>query len=485
VRGSAIRRLLALGVALAACGCGGGGGGGAGGPKGGAGGGGASGTAGAIGSGGAGGNTGSGVAGGGGRAGSSVAGGSGTAGATGSAGAGGGQGVRRQWPSSTGQTLVLADQLPNGMTAGQRQFVVTHMVGTQKLTLAESEPLRALAPDFLVLHYHLAIWQSAPSVTFIVDGVSWGNDYPTVTAHEDWFWHDTGGMRVAATDDGKLLMNIGNQAFIDYWKQSFIAQALASDADGVFADSASPDLLQWEAQSPPEPRLAGTGARDSAIPELGGRTYIAAWQDLMTQMNSALADAGLVLLPNTGSFTTSWDTTDYTLTAGVFIEGFADKSWAVADWKRSTNQVLALAAAHKIIIAQNYLASASDVATRLYYLANYLLVRGDRTYLDYFAGGPLEWYPEWSVDVGVPVANGATVDDLAAGGAYQREFAKGWAVVNPGDSPVMLTFPSGARQVVPSGGGAIDDAGDSPGTITYTPATSLTLAAHSGAVVLK
>jgi hypothetical protein len=371
------------------------------------------------------------------------------------------------------------------MTAGQRQFVASHMVGTQKLTLAESQPLRALAPDFLVLHYHLAIWQSAPSVTFIVDGMSWSNDYPTVTTHEDWFWHNAAGMRVAATDDGKLLMNIGNQEFIDYWKQSFVAQAMASDADGVFADSASPDLLQWEAQSPAEPRLAGTGARDTAIPELGGRTYTVAWQDFITQMNTALADAGLALLPNTGGFTTSWDTTNYALTAGVFIEGFANKTWLVGDWKRSTNRVLALAAAHKIIIAQNYLFSADEVATRLYYMANYLLVRGDRTYIDYFAAGPLEWYPEWGVDLGAPVTTCANVDALAVGGAYQREFANGWAVVNPGDAAVTLTFPAGARQVMPQGGGAINAAGDTPGTISYASATSLTLAAHSGAIVLK
>jgi len=196
----------------------------------------------------------------------------GTGGATGAGGgptgAGGALG-KRPWPDTTARTRVLADQLPSGMTAGQRQFVVSHMVGTQKLTLTESQPLRALAPSFLVLHYHLPIWQSAPNVTFIVDGSTWGNDYPTVTTHEDWFWHNQGGMRVAATDDGKLLMNIGNPDFIAYWKQSFIAQAMASDADAVFADSAGPDLLQWEAQSPAEPRLQRTGARDTAIAELG------------------------------------------------------------------------------------------------------------------------------------------------------------------------------------------------------------------------
>jgi hypothetical protein len=472
VAARAVRRVTLLAIAAGAIGCGGGERAGS--------------------KGGAGGAT-AGVAGAAGGSGGISSGGGSGGGASGTGGASGGGGTatagKRPWPDSTAQTRVLADQLPSGLTDGQRQFVAAHMVGTQKLTLAESQPLRALAPNFLILHYHLAIWQSAPTVTFIVDGMNWSNDYPTVDTHEDWFWHNTVGMRVAATDDHKLLMNLGSQAFIDYWKQSFIAQAMASDADGVFADSASPDLLQWEAQMPAEPRLTGTGARDTAIPELGGRTYIQAWQDFITQMNTALAGAGLALLPNTGSFTTSWDDTNYGLTAGVFIEGFADKTWAAADWKRSTNQVLALAAAHKIIIAQNYLQSASDVATRLYYLANYLLVRGDRTYIDYFASGPLEWYPEWSADLGAPVTTGATVDALAqtgsGAGAYQREFANGWAVVNPGDTAVTLAFPAGARQVMPQGGGAIDAAGDTPGTLGYAGATSLLLAAHSGAVILK
>ena len=408
----------------------------------------------------------------------------GTAGATG--GAGGAAASKRPWPDSTAKTLILADELPSGLTIGQQEFVVTHMVGTQKLTLKDSQPLRALAPNFLVLHYHLAIWQSAPAVTFIVDGNDWGNDYPTVTTHEAWFWHNAAGMRVAAIDDGKLLMNLGSQEMIDYWKQTFIAQAKASDADGVFADSAGPDLLQWEAQLPPEPRLAATGARDTAIPELGGRTTIVAWQDFMKQMDAALAAEGLALLPNTGSFTTSWDTTDYALTAGAFIEGFADPTFALADWQRSTNKVLDLVAKHKIVIAQNYLKATADVATRVYYLANYLLVRGERTYLDYFAGGPLEWYPEWDVDLGAPAKSAATVADLLmASGAYQREFAKGWAVVNPGDAPVTVTFPAGSKQIVAQGGGAIDAAGTAAGSTTTTPVTSLTLAAHSAAIVLK
>lgn len=105
-----------------------------------------------------------------------------------------------------------------------------------------------------------------------MDGASWGNDYPSGTTHESWFWHNQAGARVASVADGKLLMNIGDPGFASYWKESLASQVTAGDYDGVFADSASPDLLTWEAQDPPEPRLAGTGARDTPVVELGGST---------------------------------------------------------------------------------------------------------------------------------------------------------------------------------------------------------------------
>jgi hypothetical protein len=72
-----------------------------------------------------------------------------------------------------------------------------------------------------------------------------------------------------------------------------------------------------------------------------------------------------------------------------------------------------------------------------------------------------------------------------AGGAYQRAFANGWAVVNPGTTSVTLTFPAGARQVVPQGGGAVDGSGATSGSVSYAPATSLTLAPATAAIVLK
>ena len=105
---------------------------------------------------------------------------------TGGAGAGGGV---AKFPDTTSSIALLVDQLPNGMTAAQQQFVATHFVGTEKLTL--STRARS-ARSTRTSSSSTTTWRcgNRRRVDFIVDGKTWGNDYPTVTTHETWFWHD-------------------------------------------------------------------------------------------------------------------------------------------------------------------------------------------------------------------------------------------------------------------------------------------------------
>jgi hypothetical protein len=108
------------------------------------------------------------------------------------------------------------------------------------------------------------------------------------------------------------------------------------------------------------------------------------------------------LIPNTGAFITSWDTTNCGFSGGIFAEGFSDSSFSASDWHAASNQLLKLVAAGKIVMLQDYLANAGDLAKRCYLLANDLLVKGARSYLFYFANSTLEWYPEWNLDSGLP-----------------------------------------------------------------------------------
>jgi hypothetical protein len=218
---------------------------------------------------------------------------------------------------------------------------------------------------------------------------------------------------------------------------------------------------------------------------LGGETWIAAWDAWIAGLDGSLAANGIPLIPNTGAFTTTWDNSDYTRTAGIFAEGFADPGFSLADWKASTNQLMAIAAAGKIVIEQNYLSSTSDVQRRLYYLANYLLVKGKRTYLFYFAADTLEWYPEWEIDLGAPVAAPTNADALAWQGVYRRDFAKGSVLVNPGTVVISVTLAAPMQRIDPQGGGAVPADGTVTATVASTAVTSLSLAPGSGAILLK
>ncbi len=200
----------------------------------------------------------------------------------------------RSFPDTWSSIAILADQFPSGLTSAQQQFVATHFVGTEKQVLSDTRALRAYNPNFLVLHYHLAMWQSAPNVTFIVDGKTWGNDFPTVTQNEPWFWHNTSNQRVTASD-GKYLMNISAPGFDGYWAQSLAQQVAAGEYDGIMFDSASPALLQgWCGGSGAnqDPRLAGTAAHDTSFAELGNKTWIEAWQNWISALDGALAAKG-------------------------------------------------------------------------------------------------------------------------------------------------------------------------------------------------
>ena len=393
--------------------------------------------------------------------------------------------TRRPFPDTSTRIAVLTDQLSGGMTGAQLRFAATHYVGTQKLTRNLSGPLRAINPQFLVLHYHLAMWQSAPNVAFITDGMQWSNDYPVVTTHERWFWHNPEHQRVSSNQDGKLLMNIADPGFREYWRTSLIKQVEDGDYDGIFLDSASPSLLQWEARAPADPRLVADGVRTRTFDELAGKTWIAAWQEWIADLDRSLSSKGIPLIPNVGGLATGWDNTDYSLTAGVFCEGFLDPAFSPADWRSAATQTLALVRQNKIVILQNYLPSADDVAKRRYLLASYLLVKGARTYVAYFAKSAFEWYPEWDLDLGAAQQNATTVEDLSWNGIYRRDFAKGVVLVNPGIKAVHVNLDATFRRVEPSGGGTVSADGKASGRTTTVPVTSLEIGAKGAEVLLR
>lgn len=87
-----------------------------------------------------------------------------------------------------------------------------------------------------------------------------------------------------------------------------------------------------------------------------------------------------LLIPNVGSWITTRDKTDFSAADGVMIERFGRWNPAMphdlADWRVQMNRVLSLVRQDKIVIARNVVNNAADVQTRMFLLANYLLVKG-------------------------------------------------------------------------------------------------------------
>ncbi len=345
------------------------------------------------------------------------------------------------FPKTTCKIMVITDQLPNRMSERQVRFVASHYVGSQKLTLKTSRRIRfytrLLKRPFVVLHYHLGIWQQNPRHKFIIDGEHWGNDWDFVTTHEDWFWHNEKGERVYSRSDGKYLMNIGNKNFREYWQKSILRQMQDGEYNGVFLDSSSIDLLQYEA-SHLDPRLSKTSAKTREFKELGHKTWKEAYEDFMRDITNYLEKHGYAAIPNTSALFTTWDDTDYYTTAsGAFLEWAFDTKSSV-DWKMAMERTLRLIKNDKIVIFQSYLKSDEDVGKRMYYLACYLLIKGNYSYVVYFHRGALSWYPEFDISIGCPkkILISSLRDLQVRDGLYKRKYEKGEVWVNVSNRPM-------------------------------------------------
>ena len=155
------------------------------------------------------------------------------------------------------------------MNIAQMRFATSHYVGTEKQLVAVTQALRALNPNFIVLHYHLSMWQSAPATTFILPDAEMQRSRPcagpTTTTRSPRTRAGSGttraNERVTSTADQKLLMNVSVSGFQQYWEQSLEDQVTAGEYDGIFFDSASPALLQAECGGSARTRIRASPAR--------------------------------------------------------------------------------------------------------------------------------------------------------------------------------------------------------------------------------
>jgi len=311
----------------------------------------------------------------------------------------------RSFPDTTDGVYILNDQIAglNSLTDAQILFAATHYVGTQKMTRRDTDRLRSINPNFLILHYRLglALGYRAPSQSCqpaggflsIING-DWMQEWPgDQTVQEAWFYHYS-GKRVYNCDWGWYLMDTNHPGWRQYWISQVIQQLQNNDNDGLFADSVS------------VPNALGAGRFNPNLPPID-LTFEADWRRRIEEWISYVKQQfgqRYRLIPNAGSWVTTRDQTDYSGADGVMIEGFSQwgpgSPFALEDWKLQMNRILGLVRQNKILLAQSYLHDPADIETRLFYLGNYLLIKGTRTYLNVELSQQPEWFPEFEIALG-------------------------------------------------------------------------------------
>jgi hypothetical protein len=153
--------------------------------------------------------------------------------------------VPSYFPSTTSGIHIFEDQLPGGLSGTMLQFLATHTDGTQKELLAQTNQLRAINPNFTVLHYLLGTGNSA--YDYIINN-QWASDFNYVNQQENWFAHQSySGEPQSAADlaSGRVLGNnndwyqadIANPAWQQYTLNQVFQNMAATGSNAWFADS--------------------------------------------------------------------------------------------------------------------------------------------------------------------------------------------------------------------------------------------------------
>lgn len=394
--------------------------------------------------------------------------------------------VKRTLPDTSEKIYVFNDQLPGVMSDKQVKFAAEHYVGCQKIPRDMARRLRKINPQFVVLHYRLGLGlgykDQEGNWIQIIKGNEWVREWPSDDQiREEWFYRWQ-GERVINTDWGWYLMDVSNQSWRDWWITQVIEQLGANENDGLFADSVS------------VPNFFGSTSFQPHLPEID-KQFEALWEDKINNHLSFIKErfgSDYLLIVNVGSWINSRDRTEYDRADGIMIEGFAangpDDFFSLEDWQLQMNRILSTSKKDKIIMCQSSIYDPNDVRMRLFYLANYLLVKGKHTYVNIDYGTDPEYFPECDVSIGKPSNDlPKRIEELyrESVGLYLREYTNGLVVVNASDEEHILKLDKAYYEVLPKGGGIVPQNGDVSGwTIEYKSISELPLLPHSGAVLL-
>jgi Hypothetical glycosyl hydrolase family 15/Bacterial Ig-like domain (group 2) len=421
--------------------------------------------------------------------------------------------VPSYFPSTADGIHIFEDQLPNDLSSAMTQFVATHIDGTQKELLNQTEQFRAINPNFTVLHYQLGTGNSP--YDYIIND-QWSSDWSYVNQQESWFAHQSyagepqsaGNLTSGRVGNstGWDQADIANPAWQQYTLNQVLQNMAATGSNGWFADSFTYGLGGAGYDGTIPSRYQGTNAANPADWP-GGVTWTDQFANWAQTIETAFAQYNATngtdyqFIPNLDARVTSWEPDWYDNANGVpiidgaFLEGFGQYT-DTYDWTLSMNQGLNLTDNGKIVIMQPYPSASPTTASGQqqinFLLGTYLLLKGDQTYLNIDYGGGVQYYPQYELNLGSAVTPlQSNVSGYLWNGVYRRDFQNGFVLVNPGSTTYTLNLGGNYRLVQGTGGGTMTDADlDANGnyigaSLTYKQVNSITLTGGSAAIFLN
>jgi hypothetical protein len=421
--------------------------------------------------------------------------------------------VPSYFPSTADGIHIFEDQLSNNLSSAMTRFVATHVDGTQKELLNQTDQFRAINPNFTVLHYQLGTGNSP--YDYIINN-QWSSDWTYVNQQESWFAHQSysGEPQSAANlasgrvgnSTGWDQADISNPAWQQYTLNQVLQNLSATGSNGWFADSFTYGISGGGYDGTIPTRYQGTNAANAAVWP-GGVTWTSQLANWAKTIETAFANYNATngtdyqFIPNLDARVTSWEPDWYDNASGVpfidgaFLEGFGEYT-DTYDWTLSMNRGLNLTDNGKIIIMQP--SPSADPSTAAgqqqvnFYLGTYLLLKGDQTYLNIDFGGGVQYYPQYDLNLGAATTPlQSNVSGYLWNGVYRRDFQNGFVLVNPGSTSYALSLGGNYREVQGTGGGTMSDSDiDANGnyigaSLTYQNVNSVTLTGGSAAIFLN
>jgi len=405
------------------------------------------------------------------------------------------------FPKTENKTRVLVDQIMNahGMTPEQHNFVANYLVGSQKNSRELIDPVKAINPGWHSLHYHLAIWNGEAG---IIINNTWSQSEWEYVKNElfnrdpNIFLYavnkNTGETTWLKVEEGAVayLMNISNETYYQHLLNNLVYQCTSTGYDAIFFDSYSMACVYSFTYG----NYIHFGGGDVLYdftqyqnPQLGGLTWVQASEEYISRMNKDLNKRGIWLLPNLGDMRTSWDPIDYAYPNGGMLEatpirpdnsGNMNDTYYLYNWIQSMSRTMYLTQKDRVIFLQPYLDDVNNLDYRLFVIGEYLMVRGNYTYINLSTDGQSQasWYPEYEIDLGAPTQTQVIPDILFTpwkesidkavlgykeGNLFIRRFEKGIVVINPNNTEQQYTTPTGksCQMAVVSGGGTVPENG--------------------------